>query len=286
MNNNPTPSDLADQALATLAAALDAGKSDALTAYLKVMARFHHYSWGNSLLIETQRPNARQVAGFHAWLKLGRHVRKGEKGIAILAPVIGKTKAASDSAESQENKPTETPSETKRLRGFKTAWVFDIGQTEGTDLPEFAEVQGDPQDNLERLKAFAIAQPIAVEYDASIAPAMGLSSGGCIRLLPDMPPAKEFATLAHEIAHELLHKKERRGQTNKTVRETEAEAVSFVVCQAIGLDVNSASADYISLYHGDSATLAASLHFIQSTANTILTALSTSKGKETSCLNN
>jgi antirestriction protein ArdC len=273
MNNNPSSSDLADQALARLAAALDAGKSDALTAYLKVMARFHNYSWGNTLLIETQCPNARQVAGFHTWLKLGRHVRKGEKGIAILAPVICTARAATASAEPQEDNHTETPSESKRLRGFKTAWVFEISQTEGQDFPEFTEVQGDPRDNLEHLKAFALARSIALEYDASIAPAMGVSSGGCIRLLPDMPPAKEFGTLVHEIAHELLHKKERRVQTSKTVRETEAEAVSFVVCQAIGLDVNSASADYISLYHGDSTTLAASLQFIQSTANAILTAL-------------
>jgi hypothetical protein len=186
--------------------------------------------------------------------------------------VISKARAAA-AAEPQEDNHTETPSETKRLRGFKTTWVFEISQTEGQDFPEFAEVRGDPRDNLERLKAFALAQSITLEYDGAIAPAMGVSSGGCIRLLPDMPSAKEFGTLVHEIAHELLHKKERRVQTNKTVRETEAEAVSFVVCQAIGLDVNSASADYISLYHGDSATLAASLQFIQSTVNAILNAL-------------
>ena len=77
----------------------------------------------------------------------------------------------------------------------------------------------------------------------------------------------------HELAHELLHRDERRTQTNKTVRETEAEAVAFVVCQAIGFDTNTAAADYIRLYSGDASTLAASLHFIQSTATEILTAL-------------
>jgi hypothetical protein len=71
----------------------------------------------------------------------------------------------------------------------------------------------------------------------------------------------------------LLHRDDRRNQTSRTIRETEAEAVAFVVCRAIGLDTNTASADYIRLYQGDSATLSASLHFIQSTATEILTAL-------------
>ena len=79
--------------------------------------------------------------------------------------------------------------------------------------------------------------------------------------------------MVHEYAHEWMHRNERRTQTTKTVRETEAEAVAFVVCQAIGLETNNAAADYIALYQGDVATLSASLQFIQSTAAEILTAL-------------
>ncbi len=94
-----------------------------------------------------------------------------------------------------------------------------------------------------------------------------------------MAPAEEVSTLAHEIGHELLHRDERRKETTRTVRETEAEAVAFVVCKAIGLDTNTAACDYIKLYDGDSATLTASLHFVQSTAAEILNALEISEEK-------
>ena len=82
-----------------------------------------------------------------------------------------------------------------------------------------------------------------------------------------------FAVLVHEAAHELLHQGARRGSTTKTVRETEAEAVAFVVSSAVGLDVNTACSDYIALYHGDKATLIESLGRIQQTASEILSAI-------------
>ena len=116
-------------------------------------------------------------------------------------------------------------------------------------------------------------QSIALEYDPKIAPAKGLSSGGKITLLPHLPLAEHFAVLVHEVAHELLHRGERRSQTTHTVRETEAEAVAFVVCSAIGLDTNTSSSDYIQLHAGDKATLAESLAFIQQTASVILQAI-------------
>jgi antirestriction protein ArdC len=270
MNTQNATSDLAANALATLAKALDSGDSQALTNYLTVMARFHSYSWNNSLLIAVQRPAATRVAGFHTWLRLGRHVRKGEKGIAILAPVLCKVKPQQEQSEHDDQTATHT---FQRLVGFRTAYVFDIAQTEGQELPQFASVKGDPDKNTEALKSFISARAIALDYDQAIAPARGVSRGGRITLLPGLPAAEEFSTLVHELAHELLHRDERRPQTNKTVRETEAEAVAFVVCQAIGFDNNTAAADYIRLYSGDAATLAASLHFIQSTATEILTAL-------------
>jgi antirestriction protein ArdC len=216
----------------------------------------------------SQRPSATRVAGFHAWLAFGRHVRKGEKGIAILAPIIRKYKAEADQPEGRSSiEPI------RHLVGFRSAYVFDIAQTEGQDLPEFATVHGNPAQYLEHLKALTASHSITLDYDASIAPAKGVSQGGRVTLMPDLPAAEEFSTLVHELAHEKLHHTDRRADTTKTIRETEAEAVAFVVCQAIGLDAKTAAADYIKLYNGDRATLSASLQFIQSTATEILTAL-------------
>jgi antirestriction protein ArdC len=243
--------------------ALERGQSDALKTYLSVMSRFHKYSWGNCLLIYSQRPDATHVTGFHAWLKLRRFVRKGEKGIAILAPMVGHKK--SDDALTED--------EQTRLFGFRAAHVFDVSQTDGEPLPEFAVVKGDPHGYAARLARFVAGQGIALAYDSKIAPAKGLSSGGKITLLPDMPPAEHFAVLAHEAAHELLHRGDRRKETTHTIRETEAEAVAFVVCSAIGLDANTSSSDYIQLHAGDNATLAESLAFIQQTASVILQAI-------------
>jgi len=254
---------LSEIAISRLMDSLERGQSDSLKLYLSAMSRFHRYSWGNILLIYSQRPGATRVAGFHAWLKMRRYVRKGEKGIVILAPMVGQKKSDDELTEDAHT----------RLFGFRAAHVFDVSQTDGEPLPEFATVKGDPRDRVERLKQFVARQNIAFDYDPAIAPARGMSSGGKIILLPDMPPAEHFSVLAHETAHELLHRGDRRKETTHTMRETEAEAVAFVVCSAIGLDTNTSSSDYIQLHSGDKATLAESLAFIQQTASVILQAI-------------
>jgi hypothetical protein len=254
---------LSEDAISRLLDALERGQSDALKTYLQVMSRFYRYSWGNVLLIYSQRADATHVAGFHAWLKMRRYVRKGEKGIAILAPMVGRKTADDELTEDQQT----------RLFGFRAAHVFDVSQTDGEPLPEFAMVKGDPQGYNERLVQFVASRNIALEYDAAITPARGMSSGGKITLLPGLTPADHFAVLVHEIAHELLHRGERRNGTTHTVRETEAEAVAFVVSSVIGLDTNTASADYIQLHAGDKATLAESLALIQQTSAAILKAI-------------
>ena len=152
---------------------------------------------------------------------------------------------------------------------FRTAFVFDVSQTEGKELPQFATVKGDATHYLPGLESFARSRGIEVRYDAGIAPAKGVSYGGRVSILPELTSADEVTTLAHE----MLHRDERRNQTNRTIRETEAEAVAFVVCSAIGLDTNTAACDYIKLYNGDAATLTASLNFVQRTAAEILNAL-------------
>ena len=102
---------------------------------------------------------------------------------------------------------------------------------------------------------------------------MGMSYGGKIVLLPGQSKAEEFSCLVHELGHELAHKSERRNATTKTVRETEAEAIAFVVSKAIGLETGTASADYIQLYHGNASLLTESLEVIQKASAVILAAL-------------
>ena len=250
---------------------LEAGHSEGLIAYLTAMGRFHNYSLGNILEIARQMPEATRVAGFHAWMQLGRNVMKGQKGIRILAPMIG-TRKKKDKEATADKAATQKPV----LVGFRAAYVFDISQTEGADLPQFTErTKGEVGAYRERLIDFTIAQGIELEFKESIAPALGMSYGGHIAILPGQAPAEEFSTLVHELAHELLHKAERRTATTKTVRETEAEAVAFVVSQTIGLDAGRASADYIHLYHGNAALLTESLEVIQKTSALILSAIET-----------
>jgi antirestriction protein ArdC len=219
---------------------LEAGHSEALTNYLTAMSRFHAYSFGNVLEIARQMPTATRVAGFWTWKNLGRSVKAGQKGIRILAPIVGSRRKKDTEAQRDITKQNE-----RILLGFRNAYVFDISQTEGLDLPAVHEVSGDPGENIDRLAAFLKTKGIQLVYNEKIAPALGTSYGGRIAILSGQSKAETFATLVHETAHELLHKSERRTATTKTVRETEAEAVAFVVGKAVGLVTGSASADYV-----------------------------------------
>jgi len=143
-------------------------------------------------------------------------------------------------------------------------------QTEGRDLPNIGTVGGDPLNYQERLAEFVAAQGIALHYAAEIAPARGVSEGGKITLLPGMSPAETFATLVHECADEMLHRKNNRAEISKCQRETEGEAVAFVVCRAIGLDTGNACQNYIQLYRGNAALLMESLENVRIAASCIL----------------
>src|SRR5437868_11828490 len=262
-----------------LTEALESGHSEVLTQYLKAMARFHHYSFGNIMLIAAQKRDASNVAGMYAWNQLGRRVKRGEKGIMILAPMLGKkprTDAHSENALSDaqtDAKTTEPGKPEWNLIGFRPVYVWDVSQTEGKELPKFDEPQGDVSSQLPRLIAFVKQQGIKLDYSDKIAPAKGMSYGGAIRLLPNMAPAEEFATLVQEVGHEIIHKAARRNFITKTVRETEAEAIAFVVSQAVGLENGTASSDYIQLYHGNAKLLQESLEVVQRTAAVILGAI-------------
>jgi antirestriction protein ArdC len=199
-------------------------------------------------------------------------VKRGEKGIQILAPMVGQRRRKDDAERKQTQEDNAKP--TPVLIGFRAVYVFDVAQTEGTDLPEFEHnITGEVDEHHERLIAFLDAQNIALEYSENIAPALGVSYGGKIVLLPGQSEAESFVTLIHEVAHELLHKSDRRTITTATVRETEAEAVAFIVGQAIGLEMGKSSSDYIQMYAGNAALLAESLEVVQRTSAVILDAI-------------
>ena len=268
--STPSPSnaerarDLSESALAQLTEQLEAGNSEQFTAFLNAMSRFHKYSFGNIMLIMAQRPDATRVAGFHTWKSLGRTVKKGEKGLLIIAPMLLKSKEEEDKPDSQDR---------PRLR-FRAVHVFDIAQTEGDPLPEPARVGGDPGEALDRLETAIRSSGITLEDSEDLAGAEGVSTGGRILIRPGQDPAERFSTIVHEWAHELLHQIEGTERPPKVVRETEAEAVAFVVGLSIGLDTGTASADYIRLYQGDAETLAGSMDRIQKTAAVIIEAVS------------
>jgi N-terminal domain of anti-restriction factor ArdC len=269
--DNPTQL-MIKQAVDFLIRQVEAGKSETLAAYLTAMARFHNYSFGNIVAIARQRPTATRVAGFGTWKEMGRFVKKGEKGIQILAPMIGYRRRNTETAQN-----TDADGNAKQqpvLSGFRAVYVFDVAQTEGEDLPEFEHnISGEVGEQRNRLIDFLTRQNIALEFNERIAPALGVSYGGKIALLPGQSKPEEFVTLVHETAHELLHKTERRTFTTATVRETEAEAVAFIVGQAICLEMGNASSDYIQMYNGNATLLAESLEVIQRTSAVILAAI-------------
>jgi hypothetical protein len=274
--DNPTQQ-LIKQAVDFLIEQLKQGKSEMLTAYLNAMAQFHSYSFGNILQIARQKPDAQRVAGIRTWNQLGRYVKKGEKGIQILAPVIGYRRSKKDESEEDAAEQAQPV-----LAGFRIVHVYDISQTTGADLPELNHtIAGEVGGHRDRLIDFLNRQNIALEYNERIAPALGVSYGGKIVLLPGQSKAEEFVSLVHETAHELIHRTGRRILTTQTVRETEAEAVAFVVGRAVGLDSARASADYITLYHGNAELLAESLEIVQRTASTILAAIRADDEAET-----
>lgn len=267
-NQHPNANELIAANIQALMTQLEQGHSEAFTAYLAAMSRFHRYSFGNILEIARQRPDATRVAGFRAWNQFCRYVKKGEKGIRILAPIVLSKGDANEDAG-----PEATTTRRGIITGFRAVYVFDLSQTDGQDLPEPAKVSGEVGECRELLFDFLHRQCVEIEYNEAIAPAQGVSYGGRIVLLPGQSPAEELATLIHEAGHELLHRGDGRANTTRTVRELEAEAVAFVVGQAVGLRMGTTSADYITLYHGNPEMLAESLEAIQHASAAILAAI-------------
>lgn len=249
-----------DQAVQQLSEELNAGKSDTLKAFLAMAAKFHRYSFGNVMLIASQRPDATRVAGYRTWQSMGRQVRKGEKGITIIAPMLLK----------QEAEPGQDPEKVLR---FKATTVFDVSQTDGEELPKPAQMQGTPKEHLQRLERFITDKGIVLEVRMDIGQAAGVSMGGHICIRPELTPPERFSVLAHELAHEMLHHGEHAERGDKQTRELEAEAVAYIVSTGIGLEPGTACSDYIQAYGGDAEKLAAVLDRVQKTAASILDAV-------------
>ena len=125
---------IAAKAIEELSQALEAGHSEKLREYLGAMARFHRYSWHNVMLIASQRPDATHVAGFNTWKHLGRFVKKGAKGIMILAPIVNK-KTYETALEEQQ---------TETAVSFRAVYVFDQADTDGKPLADLSSAEGDP----------------------------------------------------------------------------------------------------------------------------------------------
>ncbi len=216
--------------------------------YLKTQSKFHNYSFRNILLILQQYPEASRIAGYNTWKKLSRNVRKGEKGIQILAPI--------------RYKKTDDENESYILSGFKCVHVFDVGQTEGEELPSIeTSIQGDDKGLIDLLVKFSENNGVPVYFQGALN-AKGycqFSEGKPVKIVVDdaLSPAHRAKTLAHELAHSILHSKEQyEGHLSRSEAELEAESVAYIVMNHFDLDTSDYSFAYIADWQNGSDAIA------------------------------
>jgi len=258
-----------DAHIQELAEQMSRGRSDALLRYLECCARFHAYSFGNIMLAFMQCPHMTRLAGLRTWNRLGRHVKAGEHGIIILAPMTVHRRLEKPGIVTDE--PAEDDAEERVVMLYKPVYVFDISQTEGKELPSLIHAAGDVAGCYPALQKAVRQAGIVLEYADHVPGcpgAHGASFGGRIVIRQALPEAHGFRTLAHEFAHELLHK--HHHQESKTIRETEADAAAYVVCRHFGVDCD--TADYLLLYNSEPKILLDRLETIRQTAARIIEA--------------
>jgi antirestriction protein ArdC len=248
-----------NQGIEQLMTELRAGKSERLEQYLAFAARFHHYSAYNQMLIFMQQPQATYVAGYKTWQEMGYQVRRGEKGIRILAP---RTRKQVD-AETQEK---------KQSLYFVTVSVFDAAQIANTKekpLPEFFTPLADDQPELyARLARIVAADGIALS-EGSTGRAQGYSAGKRIVLREGLDSRTKVLTLVHEYAHEILHRDEKGRHQSRQVKECHAEAIAYVVAHRYGIR-NPFSADYLHHWGNTPKQLLAELETVRHAAAYII----------------
>ena len=240
-----------------LADATDAARvSEEIMQYLDMCAKFHRYSPSNVWLILLAKPEASLVAGFKKWRTMGRYVRKGERGIPILAPILIKN----DNDEGAEM---------EKLFGFKVVYVFDVSQTEGKLLPEPPDWKSPEQNAVltELLIKFAEIKGINVTVKELSGDIQGVSTGGAILVSPNAGTK----TLIHEIAHELMHQNDDRPK-DETILELEAESVAYVVAKHFGLDGLS-SPNYNALHGATAEMILEHMERIRKSATEIITCI-------------
>lgn len=253
----------------------DVFDSETYAEYLRFMGRFHKYSANNSLLIYLQKPDASLVAGYQTWLKqFGRQVRKGEKGITILAPCPHKFKKR---REEEDGTVTE---EEIRYTTFRATTVFDISQTDGDPVPESPckLLTGDVEEYEALMGKLEEVAPVPVCYEEIQTGANGYFSRVEGRIVVDsrLGQMQTLKTMIHEIAHAILHGEGAElEKADREMKEVQAESVAYTVCEALGLDSSDYSFGYIAGWSSgkDAKELTASLEVIRATADMILKGL-------------
>jgi antirestriction protein ArdC len=248
--------------------------TDDWKAMLDTAAKFHNYSFSNVMLIGWQRPDATRVAGFKTWQSLGRQVRKGEKAIRILAPLLV-NKTDTDEVTGEEKT-------RKQLIGFRSVPVFDIAQTDGDPLPEVmpTRLTGDGNGYALDLSMAVAAQIEAAGYriawDGTDWPATlnGVTdfAAKTVTLREGLDPAQEAKTLTHELAHVLLHEPvPGEARHHRGTGEVEAESVAYVVAQSLGMDTADYSLPYVAHWaKGDVKEVRSTGQRVIATAHAIL----------------
>ena len=241
---------------------------------LRFYSKFHDYSYHNTMLIHMQCPGATHVAGYRQWQeKFNRHVRQGEKGIAILAPITNTTTENEIEEVEIDGEIVEREVEKKVDKTyFRAVYVYDISQTEGEEIPQIDTSLEDTKSGLlEPLIEYAENEGINVQYKSLPDKSEGYTKGDDEIIINQNRNDKEkTAILIHEIAHIRLHQGEEvEGEIkyNKEIKEMEAEAVAFVVMNHFGLEIK--SDNYLALYK-ESYDLKESLERIKNISKRII----------------
>ena len=262
--------------------------------YLKVMSKFHNYSFNNTLLIAMQKPDASLVAGFSAWKNnFGRNVMKGQKGIKIIAPSPFKIRQEVEKIDPHTQKPIigkdgkpVTEEKEVKIPAYKVVSVFDVSQTEGKELPDIAvdELTGDVDRYKDFFAALEKTSPVPIAFEN-----IGGGSHGYyhledkrIAINEGMSELQTLKTAIHEIAHAKLHdidlnapKDEQQPHVDRRTREVEAESVAYTVCQHYGLDTSDYSFGYDAGWSSgrELSELKSSLETIRSAAAEIINSI-------------
>ena len=235
--------------------------SEMYTKYLLTMSKFHNYSFNNTLLIAMQRPDATLVAGYNAWKnKFNRYVKKGEKGIQIIAPAPVKEREEREKIDKDtgltvlnENGEPEIEVVERVIPRFRVTTVFDYAQTDGKPLPtlDVNELTARVKDYTLLKKAIEQVSPVPIRFGEIEGSAKGYYSHMdkeiCVRA--DMGESQTIKTMIHEVAHAMLHDsdqmKQRGEEKDQLTKETEAESIAFTVCSALGIDTSDYSFPYV-----------------------------------------